>query len=413
MLIKNIRFRICIMFAISMLIGFQSNTKAAFAKESALLDGLNAGAEKALDTDAEETEDHAREAVRAGAADILDEDSISQVTPSQNQINSVSDSNVEDIKETKEAKAAKEAIFNKIVMANVNDSLNVRLEADDESEIVGKLYKDSAGEILEQKNNWTKIRSGNLEGWAKDEYLFFGSDAEEAAKASVELTATVEVETLRVRKEADENAEITSLLAGSEEVKVLEEQQDFIKVECSDDTVGYVSRDFVSVEYNFSDGETNEEIENREAVAEAEEEKEEQEEKEKKEKVDASRTTDTTTTNTGAIAAQTDDVTLLAALIQCESGWECYEGKLGVGAVVVNRAKGRYGSIFNAVYAPGQFGPAGSGKVAAVVAMGPNPTCIQAAQEAINGVSNVGGATHFRNIRSGYAGIVIGNHVFW
>lgn len=410
MLLKNIRFRICIMLAISMLIGFQSNTKAAFAKESALLDGLNAGAEKALDTDAEETEDRAREAVRAGAADILDEDSISQATPSQNQINSVSDSNVEEVKETKETE---ETIFDKIVMANVNDSLNVRLEADEESEIVGKLYKDSAGEILEQKNNWTKIRSGNLEGWAKDEYLFFGSDAEEAAKEVVELTATVEAETLRVRKEADESAEIISLLAGSEEVKVLDEQQDFIKVECSDDTVGYVSRDFVSVEYNFSDGETNEEIENREALAKAEEEKEEQEEKEKKEKVDASRTKETTTTNTGAIAAQTDDVTLLAALIQCESGWECYEGKLGVGAVVVNRAKGRYGSIFNAVYAPGQFGPAGSGKVAAVVAMGPNPTCIQAAQDAINGVSNVGGATHFRNIRSGYAGIVIGNHVFW
>jgi uncharacterized protein YgiM (DUF1202 family) len=393
-----------------MLIGFQSNIKSAFAKENALLDGLNAGAEKALDTDAEELEERAREAVRAGAADILDEDPVSQMTPSQNHINSVSDSNVQEIKDTKNAVIS---IFDKIAMANVNDSLNVRLEADEESEIVGKLYKDSAGEILERKNNWTKIRSGNLEGWAKDEYLFFGADAENEAKDAVELTATVEAETLRVREEADESAKIISLLAGSEEVKVLEEQQDFIKVECSDDTVGYVSREFVSVEYNFSDGETNEEIKNREAVAKEEKERKEQEAKEKKEKLDASRTTSTTTTNTGAIAAQTDDVTLLAALIQCESGWECYEGKLAVGAVVVNRAKGRYGSIFNAVYAPGQFGPAGSGKVAAVVAMGPSPTCIQAAQDAINGVSNVGGATHFRNIRSGYAGIVIGNHVFW
>lgn len=39
------------------------------------------------------------------------------------------------------------------------------------------------------------------------------------------------------------------------------------------------------------------------------------------------------------MAASYDDVTLLAALIQCEAGSEPYEGKLAVGAVVVNRMR--------------------------------------------------------------------------
>ena len=51
--------------------------------------------------------------------------------------------------------------------------------------------------------------------------------------------------------------------------------------------------------------------------------------------------------------------------------------------------------------------------VAKVYAQGPKASCVQAAQEAMSGVSYVGNATKFRNIRSVYTGIVIGNHVFW
>lgn len=39
-------------------------------------------------------------------------------------------------------------------------------------------------------------------------------------------------------------------------------------------------------------------------------------------------------------------------------------------------------------------------------------SCVQAAQEAINGACNVGDALHFRR-NNGRPGLVIGNHVFW
>jgi flavin-binding protein dodecin len=39
-------------------------------------------------------------------------------------------------------------------------------------------------------------------------------------------------------------------------------------------------------------------------------------------------------------------------------------------------------------------------------------SCVQAAQEALNGVSNVGDALYFRRVGN-KSGLVIGNHVFW
>ena len=287
-----------------------------------------------------------------------------------------------------------------IAMAKVNDSANVRVEPNEEAELAGKLYKGCVAEITGEEGDWTQIKSGNLSGYIKNDYLYFGDEAEQIAKEEGKLTAKVTTDTLRIREEADEDSSIYGLLGKGEEIEALEDDGDWVKVCYEDETEGYIASDYVSLSYEIDQGETVEEIEERE-------------ETEKKKKIEASRTTETTTTNSGAVAAQTDDVTLLAALIQCESGWEPYEGKLAVGAVVVNRARGRYGSIFNAVYAPGQFGPAASGKVAAVVAMGPSASCMQAASDAINGTTNVGAATHFRNVRSGYPGIVIGNHVFW
>ena len=105
----------------------------------------------------------------------------------------------------------------------------------------------------------------------------------------------------------------------------------------------------------------------------------------------------------------------MAALIQAEAGTQPYEGQVAIGNVVTNRLiTGKYGnSIYSVIYAKSQFGPAGTGQVAQIAAAGPKASCMQAAQDALNGVNYVGTATHFRNIKSGYTGLVIGAHVFW
>lgn len=109
------------------------------------------------------------------------------------------------------------------------------------------------------------------------------------------------------------------------------------------------------------------------------------------------------------------EVKLLAALIQCEAGGECYEGQVAVGAVVMNRvADPRFPeTIAEVIYQPGQFTPVKHGKVDRVLASGNiYESCLEAAREAVSGASNVGTATRFRR-GTRADGIVIQHHVFY
>ena len=281
----------------------------------------------------------------------------------------------------------------KLVMANVKDAVNVRSEASKDASKVGKLYKDCGGTIIERKDGWTKLQSGNIIGWVSDEYLLFGEEAEELANDVGKIIATVNAESLRVRKEPNAEAGIYTLLPKGEVMEVLDDgtgEWICIDYEGSD---GYVSGEFVIVDFQIDAGETMEEIKAREAA-----------EREAKRHV-----------NYGEYTTDADTTLLLAALIQCEAGGESYEGQVAVGAVVMNRVRsGAYpNSIHGVIYASGQFTPAMNGKVNARYESGKiQESCIKAAEEALSGVSNVGDLTHFRR-NNGRDGLVIGNHVFY
>lgn len=280
-----------------------------------------------------------------------------------------------------------------LVMANVRDALNIRAEASEESEKVGKLYKDCGGTILERANGWSKIKSGNVVGWAKDEYLLFREDAKALANDVGRMVATIEADALRVRKAPNAEAEIYGYYPKGEIVEVLfinEEEWVCIDYEGQD---GYVSLEFVKIDFNIDEGETTEEIKAREAA-----------EQEAKRNI-----------NYGEYTTDADTTLLLAALIQCEAGGEGYEGQVAVGAVVLNRVRsGAYpNTVHGVIYASGQFTPALNGKLNKVLESGKIYTsCITAAEEVLSGVSNIGDRTHFRR-NNGRDGIVIGNHVFY
>ena len=303
--------------------------------------------------------------------------------------------------------------YDKLVMANVEEAVNVRSEASEKSNLIGKLYKECGGEILERKNGWTKMKTGSLTGWVKDSYLLFGDAAFKLAQTCVEKTAISKTSALRVRKEKNTNCEILSLLAEGDRINVIEADKEWVKVGFDDGDVGYVSAQYVTIEDALGYGESVEEIKAKEDAL----------KKDKEEAAKAAKSSTSTqnasqpavAAGNGAIAGNVNDTLLLAALIQAESGTQPYEGQVAVGNVVMNRLRtGRYGtSIYSVIYAKGQFGPASSGRVAQIYAAGPKASCIQAATDAMNGVSYVGPATHFRNINSGYPGIPIGAHVFW
>lgn len=107
---------------------------------------------------------------------------------------------------------------------------------------------------------------------------------------------------------------------------------------------------------------------------------------------------------------------LLANLIYCEAGGEIYDGKVAVGAVVINRVLSPVfpGTVEGVIYAPRQFSPAGSGRLAVALANNlANDACYRAADEAMAGVTNVGSCVYFRTPVDGLNGLNIGHHVFY
>ncbi len=349
-------------------------------------------------------------AVTAGAANILDAEIVSTDLPDEAVPKMITPrTNVSSTKKKSDALAAfVKALMvlqpeilpqSNLVMAKVNEYVNIRQEADQDAEKVGVLYKDCGGDILEKNNEWTKIKSGDVTGWIKNEYLYFGKEAEEVAKDVGVLTAYANTETLRVREEPSLEAGIVGLLANGQAVEAIAEEGDWVRVSY-EGTTGFVSSEYVRVEFGIDTAESMEAIREREeaerarAAAEAEAKRVQQKE---------------------AVFATASELDILAALIQCEAGGEPYEGQVAVGAVVMNRVRngGYPNSITEVIYASGQFVPASGGRMESLILnKTTKASCVQAAQEAINGACNVGDALHFRR-NNGRPGLVIGNHVFW
>ena len=300
------------------------------------------------------------------------------------------------------------------LMPKVDDYLSVRMDASIESQLAGKLPKGAVADVLEKGDEWTKIHSGNVEGFVKNEFCVFGTDAETMANEQGTTYATALTEGLRIRataSEADDSAVVGALSQGNK-IKVLTGEQapdGWVAVENKGKTA-YVSAQYVSVELELGKAISVEEeqaaIKQAKADAAAK-----QAAAAKKAKKAAPGTQ-----QKAAVPASYDDVTLLAALIQCEAGTSSYDGELAVGAVVMNRVKSGMGggTISGVIYQSGQFTPARNGRLSSVLAHGVNGNCLAAAQAAISGSDNTGGAKFFHSARSsGSGGVNIGGNVFY
>lgn len=244
-------------------------------------------------------------------------------------------------------------------------------------------------------------------------YCVTGTDALSYAYDTCGEIATVNTDGLRVRETADTNSKALEVADQGKTYQVDRAAQapdGWIAV-VSDSQTGYIAADYATRSLNTRVGITIEE-EQAQIAAQKEAERKAAEEKAAKEAAKAAKESKKTETTQGeAVSAGADDLTLLAAIIECEAGGESYECQLAVGAAVINRVKsGSYpNSISGVIYQKGQFGPASSGKLARKLSGRISSSCYSAAQEAMSGVDNTGGCTSFNDHGSG---ISIGNMKF-
>lgn len=144
-----------------------------------------------------------------------------------------------------------------IAIAQVSEYLNVRAEANEGAEVLGKLYPNGAATVLEVVGDWTKITSGSVTGYVASQYIVVGN--EELCKSASKRVGTVTTETLKLRKEPNTECGVHDLLGLDEKVTVLEDvAEGWYKVQTSRHT-GYVSADYMSVETKYTYAESKEE----------------------------------------------------------------------------------------------------------------------------------------------------------
>ncbi len=181
----------------------------------------------------------------------------------------VSKGYTEDLKKAANIELSEEEeSFKNLVIAQVNDYVNVRDLPSEEGNIVGKLYDKSVGNYIEEQDGWYKISSGSVEGYVKGEYCVTGDDAVDYAKEVGIRIATVTTETLFVREQPGLEEAILGMVPIEAELIVTEEMDGWVKVNIEEGD-GYVSTDYVILSTEFVKAESIEEENARLAKEEA------------------------------------------------------------------------------------------------------------------------------------------------
>ncbi|MDL2300836.1 SH3 domain-containing protein [Lachnospiraceae bacterium OttesenSCG-928-D06] len=160
-------------------------------------------------------------------------------------------------------------LLTSLVIAQVNNYVNVRNAPSEEGEIVGKLYNNSVGTFVSEQDGWYEITSGTVTGFVKAEYCVTGEAAIELAKAVSTRIATVTTTTLKVRTEASIDSSVIGLVPLGDELVVLDETDEWVQVDV-EEGIGWVSAEYVSLKREFVQAESKEEEERRLAKEEAE-----------------------------------------------------------------------------------------------------------------------------------------------
>ena len=171
---------------------------------------------------------------------------------------------------TNETNTATESKYANKAVADIysTTTLNIRKKGSINAKIVGKMKKGNIATVLKKGSEWSKVRSGNVTGYVKNQYLVFGDEIENFAKQNVKKVVKVQTETLRVRKKASTNSKIVTLVSEDDKLKVKKQTDDWAKVKV-DGQIGYVSKDYAKVTYSFGKAKSMKQIQAEQAAKEA------------------------------------------------------------------------------------------------------------------------------------------------
>ena len=146
------------------------------------------------------------------------------------------------------------SLYDNLGVSNVSNYLNVRDNPDEtKGKIIAKLPSNAGCDILDTSTaGWLKIRSGNITGYVKSEYILTGQQAKDKALQVAKLMAISNTDGVNVRTEPNTNSSIYTQISNSERFFVADQQDGWVKIEI-DDQDAYLSSDYVDVKYGLEE----------------------------------------------------------------------------------------------------------------------------------------------------------------
>lgn len=295
------------------------------------------------------------------------------------------------------------------VAPKVQEFMNVRKEASVDSEIIGKLRKNSYAKIVERLDGWTLIESGKVTGYVNNEYLYMDEAALQYFEENEAFQVVIKAGTMNVRSKPNTDCEIIGKAQNAEVYTWYPDEsvEGWFAIQYDEDTVAYVSSDYCDSKTNLATALTMEEEQARvraEAYAKA---------------LEHSKKSKPPVVNRAPMEFTDEELYLMSVVIAMEALNESYEGKVAVANVIINRIlDGYWGkTLHEVIYAPGQFSGANSGRVEQFWNLA-DEECRKAAVHAAAGYNNIDDYLFFISLRKAdyskyYKYYVLGGHCFY
>lgn len=135
------------------------------------------------------------------------------------------------------------------VVVGVENNLNIRECAKDDGLVIGKALEYAGLEIISEEGSWYKVQIDDSYGYVTKKYVVTGEEAEKLAIEHATQKAVVTAQVLNVRKGPSTLTSVLHRVSVKDRYNVVEQFGKWTKIEILDGVSGYVSNDFISVDY--------------------------------------------------------------------------------------------------------------------------------------------------------------------
>jgi len=94
------------------------------------------------------------------------------------------------------------------IIANVEDSMNIREGAGQNKKVLGALPANGYGKIIERGTEWFKIKSGNVTGYVSTAYILTDTEAINKMRELNALKVKITADDVNIRKEPNTTCEV-------------------------------------------------------------------------------------------------------------------------------------------------------------------------------------------------------------